>query len=124
MTPNAVGSYPTKMFEYMAMGLPVVVSDVPLYREVIESADCGFCVDPESPQAVADAIGWLISNPDRAAQMGQRGRQAVLDRYSWEPESRKLFRFYQDLLPRPVSSQSRQSAIAGESPLTSDSKAA
>ena len=124
MTPNAVGSYPTKMFEYMAMGLPVVVSDVPLYREVIESADCGFCVDPESPQAMADAIGWLVSNPDQAAQMGQRGRQAVFDRYSWEPESRKLFRFYQDLLPRPDSGRSRQSAIAGESSPASDSKAA
>ena len=40
--PNYVGSYPTKMFEYMALGLPVIVSDFPIYREIVEKRQCVF----------------------------------------------------------------------------------
>jgi len=97
-TPNYVESYPTKMFEYMAMALPVVVSDFPLYREVVEGARCGICVNPERPQDVADAIEWLLDHPQEAEAMGRRGQEAVRTRYNWDMEAQKLLTLYRALL--------------------------
>lgn len=96
--PNFVRSFPTKMFEYMAMGLPVVVSDFPLYRQVVESADCGLCVDPGNPRAIAAALSRLLKNPQEAQAMGRRGRQAVIQHYRWDTEAKKLLSLYDRLL--------------------------
>lgn len=96
--PNAVSSYPTKMFEYMALGLPVIASGFPLYREVIESAECGLCLnDPTNPHELAEAIRWLIEHPQEAEMMGRRGREAVIKHYNWEAEAKKLCVFYEGL---------------------------
>lgn len=93
--PNYVRSYPTKLFEYMALGLPVIASDFPLYREIVERHECGICVDPTRPEAVAGAIRKLMENPDAASAMGLRGRKAAQTNYRWEIEGRKLLKFYE-----------------------------
>jgi glycosyltransferase involved in cell wall biosynthesis len=93
---------PVKMFEYMAAGIPVIASDFPLWREIVEGSRCGLCVDPRNPQAIAAAIDHLASHPRLAREMGANGRRAVLERYNWENEADKLIAFYSDLLaPRP-----------------------
>jgi glycosyltransferase involved in cell wall biosynthesis len=85
------------MFEYMALGLPVVVSDFPLYRAIIERYRAGLCVDPLDPDATAMALRWLAGNPEEARAMGARGREAVASAYRWETERDKLFAFYRRL---------------------------
>lgn len=95
---NFVDSYPTKLFEYMALGLPVIVSNFPLWRDVVESAGCGIAVPPDDPQALADAIARLATNPPLRQEMGGRGRSAVQAEYRWESEFSKLRRFYERLL--------------------------
>ncbi|WP_022701165.1 glycosyltransferase family 4 protein [Oceanicaulis alexandrii] len=97
-TPQYVISYPIKLFEYMAAGLPVIASDFPLWREIVEGAGCGLLVDPQDPQAIAGAMQWVIDNPEEAAAMGRRGRAAVEDRYNWEAESEKLLNLYRSLM--------------------------
>ncbi len=93
---------PVKMFEYMAAGIPVIASDFPLWRDIVEGSRCGLCVDPRDPRAIAAAIDHLASNPRLAREMGANGRRAVLERYNWENEADKLIAFYADLLsPRP-----------------------
>lgn len=96
--PNYINSYPTKLFEYMAMGLPVVASDFPLYRKIVETHGCGICVDPENPIEVANAVRMLLENPERAKQMGQRGQNAVMLHYRWDLEAEKLLKFYDRVL--------------------------
>jgi glycosyltransferase involved in cell wall biosynthesis len=91
---------PTKLFEYMSAGLPVIASNFPLWREIVESNHCGICVDPTSPTALADAIRWLIAHPDQAREMGENGRRAVQTTYRWEPEGRKLIALYRTILHR------------------------
>ncbi|MCV0403177.1 MAG: glycosyltransferase [Chloroflexi bacterium] len=97
---NYVAAYPTKMFEYMAAGLPVVASDFPLWRDIVERASCGLLVDPLDPAAIAGAVDWLLNHPADAAQMGANGRAAVLDRFNWESEERKLVALYDSLVER------------------------
>jgi glycosyltransferase involved in cell wall biosynthesis len=95
---NYVDAYPTKLFEYMAAGVPVVASDFPVWREIIDGAECGLLVDPRNPAAVARAVLQLLAEPDRAAAMGANGRRAVLDRYRWEPQGQRLLELYARLL--------------------------
>jgi len=91
---NYVESYPTKLFEYMALGLPVVASNFPLYQRIVEGEACGLCVDPSRPEELADAVLFLVKNRTAAAEMGLRGMAAVRERYSWKHEFEKLDRFY------------------------------
>lgn len=95
---NYVNAYPTKLFEYMAMGVPVVASDFPLWRSIVETAGCGLLVDPEDPAAGAAAVQRLLDDPALARSMGERGRRMVVERFNWQQESLKLLRFYDDLL--------------------------
>ncbi len=99
--PNFVDSYPTKMFEYMAMGMPVIVSNFPLYQQIVEQTACGLCVDPTSVGEIASAIEQLIADPAAAQQMGRRGRLAVENRYQWSEQYHKLEQFYEQLVSPP-----------------------
>ena len=67
----------TKVFEYMAYGIPVLCADFPNLREIVEGAGCGLCVNPEDGAAAAEAVRYLWENPEVARQMGERGREAA-----------------------------------------------
>lgn len=88
---------PVKMFEYMAAGLPVIASDFPMFREIIEKEKCGLLVDPEKPEEIAQAIRWVLDHPEEAAEMGARGKKAVLEKYTWSVEEKELLAFYEAL---------------------------
>ena len=92
--PNYLDSMPIKMFEYMSSGLPVVASNFPLWREIIEGNQCGICVDPLAPGAISEAINYIVENPEQAEKMGYNGRRAVANRYNWQLEEKKLFDLY------------------------------
>jgi glycosyltransferase involved in cell wall biosynthesis len=94
-TVNYVDAYPTKMFEYMASGLPVVCSNFPLWAGIVRDADCGIAVDPLDPEAIAAALRTLGEDPERAQRLGENGRRAIAERYNWEAELGKLEALYQ-----------------------------
>lgn len=96
-TPKYLEAWPIKLFEYMSAGLPVIASNFPLLREIIEEAKCGLLVDPLDPAAIAQAIQWLLEHPEEAEAMGRRGQEAVKYRYNWDAESRKLLALYERL---------------------------
>ena len=86
------------MFEYMGAGIPVVASNIPLWKEIVEGNDCGVVVDPLDPAEIAKAVSFFISNPDEAERMGRMGRDAVLKKYNWEVEKAKLLKFYEEIV--------------------------
>lgn len=96
--PNHVDAQPNKMFEYMSAGIPVIASDFPMWRDIIEGSDCGLCVDPMNPQEIAEAIDFLVDNPSVAAEKGRNGHIAVMERYNWDIEAKKLLNFYAQLI--------------------------
>lgn len=89
---------PIKLFEYMAAGVPVISSDFPIWREIVDEAGCGLLVDPNSPEQIAEAMQWMLDNPEEAQLMGQRGHEAVLARFNWERESETLIQAYEKIL--------------------------
>jgi glycosyltransferase involved in cell wall biosynthesis len=97
--PNYVESYPTKLFEYMAIGVPVIASNFELYKNVVETVGCGICVDPEDPEQIAGAIETILDNPQMASEMSKRGQNAARVRFRWDVEADKLKTFYSRLLP-------------------------
>lgn len=96
--PNHLEALPNKLFEYMAAGLPIVVSDFPLWKKVIEDYDCGLVVNPYNSKNIAEAIQWLLDNPNDAHRMGENGRRAVETRYNWSSEAKKLKKLYMSLI--------------------------
>lgn len=97
-TPAYIVSQPIKLFEYMSAGLPVIASNFPLWNEFVEQPGCGLLVDPMQPRAIANAIEFVLANPDVAETMGRRGREAVESCYNWEAEVPKLVQLYDELL--------------------------
>lgn len=88
--PNYLESQATKIFEYMASGRAFIASDFPAWREMFEPLGCGLFVDPLDPEAVARAIRELADDPERAAAMGQAGRRAMEEHFTFESEARRL----------------------------------
>lgn len=101
-------SVPTKLFEYMAAGLPIVISDFETWRPYVVPYDCGILVDPRDVDQIAEAIASLSSNPDEAWAMGQRGRKAIEERFNWSSEGARLVALYTDLLGAPSPGASPQ----------------
>jgi glycosyltransferase involved in cell wall biosynthesis len=91
-------AYPVKLFEYLAAGLPVVATDVPLWRELLETHGCGVCVPPDSPRELAQAMSSLLDDDARARAMGERGRRAAEQHYSWQSQADALLALYAELL--------------------------
>jgi glycosyltransferase involved in cell wall biosynthesis len=96
--PNYLESLPVKMFEYMSAGIPVVASDFPLWKEIIEGNKCGICVDPLNPKEIAKAVNYIIDNPKEAQKMGENGKKAVENKYNWKIEEKKLLNLYKGIL--------------------------
>lgn len=95
---NHVRARPNKIFEYMAAGLPVIASNFPDWRDIVEANGCGLQVDPRDPEAIAKAMRWILDHPDKAGEMGRKGRAVVEERYNWEREFPKLLDLYQSIL--------------------------
>lgn len=76
-----------KLFESMEAALPVLLADVPMYRQLIERYHCGLCVDPNDSHSIKKAIEFLVNHKEDAYQMGQNGRRAVLEQYNWDNQA-------------------------------------
>lgn len=79
---------PTKLLEYMACERPVIVAVDGQARQIVEEAGGGVFVEPENSQALAKAIVDLAKDPEQGRQMGARGRQYTVSKFSREKTAR------------------------------------
>jgi len=94
---NLANGYPVKLFEYMASGLPVIVSDFPKWREIVESTKSGIVVDQFNKDEIVTAIKKIIEDVALAEEYGKNGRNAVETLYSWNAEEKVLLEVYEKL---------------------------
>lgn len=78
------GLSPLKLYEGMAAGVPVIVSDLPGLAEVVRAHGCGVIVPAGDAQALGLAVAAIAAAPTEARRMGERGRAAAVERYSWD----------------------------------------
>lgn len=96
--PNNKVGIPNRLFEYMYCGIPVVVSDFPELRRIVEEAHCGVIVNSESPEDIARGINLLLMNKENAKEMGKNGRVAMENHYGYHIDLEKLVSFYFSIL--------------------------
>ena len=82
----------------MSAGLPILASNFPLWKELVEENACGLCADPLSPKDLSDKIINLLSDELRLNKMGSQGVFLVKNRYNWDSESKKLIELYNSIL--------------------------
>lgn len=88
----------TKLFEYMAMELPVICTDFELWRDIVERYHCGICVKPTDQKAIAEAIRYLQTHSEERLEMGRNGQRAVREEFHWGTQEPILLELYQKVL--------------------------
>ena len=88
----------TKIYEYMQCGLPVVLANFSYAKRQNEKHHFGITVDPNNIDEIANAIKYLLNNPDEAIRMGENGKKAIKKEYNWATQQEKLIDLYTELL--------------------------
>lgn len=110
--PHEMLTLPIKLFEYMAAGMPVISSDFPLWREIVQDAQCGLLIDPTNTDALVRAMLTILSDPAEAEAMGARGRRAVVEKYNWDLEAQTLLALYRQRLGIDIGSTFQDSSAS------------
>jgi len=86
---------PHKLFQYMAMRKPVIVTDCKPLKRIVEECNCGIVVPSGDFSKMAEAVIELYKNEDYARKLGENGRRAVEEKYNWKNEAKKLLKIYE-----------------------------
>lgn len=95
---NKYDNLPTKCYEYMALGMPQILTRAKYNEKINEKYHFGICVDPKNVEEIAEAIKFLLNNEQEANIMGINGRKAIYNEFNWEKESKKLLDLYRVLI--------------------------
>jgi glycosyltransferase involved in cell wall biosynthesis len=87
----------TKVYEFMAMGLPSIINSTAYNDRVMEEYKFGITVPSKDSEKLARAIQYIKNNPKEAKEMGENGRKAILEKFNWGIEETKLFGLYSRL---------------------------
>jgi glycosyltransferase involved in cell wall biosynthesis len=94
-----IGS-PLKVFEYMACGKPVIATSVEPILRIINHMENGILVPPGDSKALAKAISFAVQNREKMEEIGEKGRQTVLAKYSWKAFAKRLNKILKEVLAK------------------------
>lgn len=101
-SPNSGGNLGTlgnnKLFEQMAAGIPVIISDLKLWMDIIYKYDCGLVVESGDVDRFAAAVSTLLADRGLARKMGRNGCHAVESEFNWGTQSRVLLGLYETVM--------------------------
>lgn len=90
-------SIPTKFYECLHFGVPLLCSDFPLWRKFVEQHECGVVVPAGDPSAVLDVLDEWHKHPDRYQRLAENAQEAS-SQYRWEPIGERVVGIYRDLV--------------------------
>lgn len=105
--PNYLESLPTKLFEYMAAGVPFLASDFPFWVGEFSPLDAGRFADSSDPASCAAVMVEMLSDPDLCRRLGDNGRRAIRTTFNFESQLPALMDLTGDLLSRSPRSSRR-----------------
>lgn len=91
--PYTDSGLPIKLFDTMAASRPIVVNNCYETQKLVEREKCGIATQSNAPILLAEAIDYLLSNPETAEEMGLKGREAIEKRHSWDCRARAIRQF-------------------------------
>ena len=91
---NYIDALPVKMFEYMIAGLPIICTNIKLWESIVTQNNCGYSVDPFNQNDYLNKINKLINDNEKLSEFSKNGRLAVLEKYNWSLEEKKLLSLY------------------------------
>lgn len=93
-TPNNLNSQSTKLFEYMAAGLPIIASDFSSFTKLLTLHQCGKTGDIFNYEELGELVLEILDKSDERLTLGENGRNAFEQYYSWINEGEKLRSLY------------------------------
>ncbi len=96
--PSRMESFGLVLVEAMACGLPVVATRVGGIPEVVEEGVTGLLVAPDDSRALAEAINSLLDDPQRMRSMGAKGRQKVMEHFTWDKVAQRMVGYFREIL--------------------------
>lgn len=81
---SETGLFPLKVFEALACGVPVIVTDFPGMADLVKASGCGIVIPPDDPEALAKAVRYIYNHPTERLRMGCVGRELVVKEHSWD----------------------------------------
>ena len=100
-TPHIETTMPNKIFQFMLMGKPVIVSSVRPLKRVVDDAQCGLVFEERSPASLAEAV-IKLKDEELRCQLGENGRKAFKDRYNWKLTVQALLSIYRKDAIMPI----------------------
>jgi glycosyltransferase involved in cell wall biosynthesis len=94
---SAFFNSPLKLYEYMAMGKPIIATSVGQQAEVIIDKENGFAIPENDPIALADSVKFIYDNPELAEKCGMKARKEAIEKYSWKSHVEKIINIYNNL---------------------------
>jgi glycosyltransferase involved in cell wall biosynthesis len=96
--PSLLEGLPMTLLEAMAMGTPIVATDIDGITEVLDNGKTGLLVPPKDTKALTDAITYLLVHSDKAYQIGLTARKVVEERFRVDVMVQKVEEVYEELL--------------------------
>lgn len=99
--PDFIGwrvSSPIKLMEYIAMGKPIVLTDIEAHRHVIDDQEFAFFAPSSAPEDLATAIERAYRKRDEFDILGKKARELALNHYTWDYQANKLISFIESFL--------------------------
>lgn len=90
-------SFNTKVYDYMAMEMPVILSDWPYRRMMINKYHFGLVANPSDVEDIAAKIKWLVDHPKEAEEMGKNGKRLLEEQFTWEVAEKELLKLYYEI---------------------------
>ena len=91
---------PTKLFEYMAMGKPIIASDLDQIGDILEHKKTAYLIEPGNIRQLSNAIQVLLDDSKLREELGKNARVEALKKYTWEKHTEKLLEKLNEIMPQ------------------------